>query len=234
MRSLCVECSAVLIDMKLTYNIWHFIAGEDSEATKNQLTEQILEESCDKALNKADYNWDGYISWDEYVYSLGDKEVAQHVNEFETHETDHHKRWMHWWFQSIHVYNNIPGIRQSNGHWFLLFHNGRMHPSSTLWIRLTFKENYRSRFFHSELAIRLSHNTQGMISLGNSMSQKNNFTRAYSLWFSKRVVTKTFIYFFPNHSTIFVRISHTLVILIKTHVFPPKSSKFINDRYQKR
>lgn len=92
MRSLCVECSAVLIDMKLTYNIWHFIAGEDSEATKNQLTEQILEESCDKALNKADYNWDGYISWDEYVYSLGDKEVAQHVNEFETHETDHHKR----------------------------------------------------------------------------------------------------------------------------------------------
>lgn len=49
----------------------------------------MLEDSVDKALTKADYNWDGYISWDEYVYSLGDKEVAGHVKEFETHEVDH-------------------------------------------------------------------------------------------------------------------------------------------------
>lgn len=44
------------------------------------LTDTLLEDSVDNALKKADYNWDGYISWDEYVYSLGDKEVAQHVN----------------------------------------------------------------------------------------------------------------------------------------------------------
>lgn len=46
----------------------------------------MLEESVDKALSKADYNWDGYISWDEYVYSMGDKEVEHHVKEHDTHE----------------------------------------------------------------------------------------------------------------------------------------------------
>lgn len=56
------------------------------------MTDAILEDSVDKALNKADYNWDGYISWDEYVYSLGDKEVAQHISEPETHEVDDKKR----------------------------------------------------------------------------------------------------------------------------------------------
>lgn len=47
----------------------------------------MLEESIDKALTKADYNWDGFISWDEYVYSLGDTEVNHHMNpEPEKHE----------------------------------------------------------------------------------------------------------------------------------------------------
>lgn len=67
-----------------------FIEGEESEAQKLHLTEELLMDSIDKALAKADYNWDGYISWDEYVYSLGDKEVSQHVQEHETHEDPHH------------------------------------------------------------------------------------------------------------------------------------------------
>lgn len=67
-----------------------FIEGEESEAQKLHLTEELLIDSVDKALAKADYNWDGYISWDEYVYSLGDKEVSQHVHGHETHEDPHH------------------------------------------------------------------------------------------------------------------------------------------------
>lgn len=50
----------------------------------------MLEESVDKALLKADYNWDGLISWNEYVYSMGDTEVSHHMNhDLETHEVDH-------------------------------------------------------------------------------------------------------------------------------------------------
>lgn len=36
------------------------------------MSEDALEQSVDKALAKADYNYDGYISWDEYIYSLAD------------------------------------------------------------------------------------------------------------------------------------------------------------------
>lgn len=64
----------------------YFIANDEKDAANNHLTEEALEESVDKALTKADYNWDGYISWDEYVYSMGDKEVEHHVKEYETHE----------------------------------------------------------------------------------------------------------------------------------------------------
>lgn len=67
-----------------------FIEGGDSDAQKVHLTEQVLEESIDKALAKADYNWDGYISWDEYVYSLGDNEVSEHVREYDEHHNDSH------------------------------------------------------------------------------------------------------------------------------------------------
>lgn len=53
-------------------------------------------DSVDKALAKADYDWDGYISWDEYVFSLGDQEVQHHVKEHDTHEYDHHNNTTHW------------------------------------------------------------------------------------------------------------------------------------------
>lgn len=53
-------------------------------------------DSVDKALAKADYDWDGYISWDEYVFSLGDQEVQHHVKEHATHEYDHHNNTTHW------------------------------------------------------------------------------------------------------------------------------------------
>lgn len=71
--------------------ISNFVANDESQAQSYNLTEALLEESVDKALAKADYNWDGFISWDEYVYSLGDKEVHNHMKEYETHEVDHNK-----------------------------------------------------------------------------------------------------------------------------------------------
>lgn len=72
----------------------HFIADQASQAEVEHLTEQLLEESIDKALAKADYNWDGYISWNEYVYSLGDSEVSKHVKtEYDIHEVDHKHHW---------------------------------------------------------------------------------------------------------------------------------------------
>lgn len=82
--AISVKCS--ICKMKLTKCINNFIAHDESQASKYHLTEQMLEESTDRALAKADFDWDGYISWDEYVYSLGDKEVAEHIkHEQETH-----------------------------------------------------------------------------------------------------------------------------------------------------
>ncbi|XP_055323558.1 uncharacterized protein DDB_G0283357 isoform X9 [Sitodiplosis mosellana] len=75
---------------ELIKSLIHWHANEGSEAQAQHLTDEMLADSVDKALTKADYDWDGYISWDEYVYSLGDKEVQHHVKEYETHEVDHH------------------------------------------------------------------------------------------------------------------------------------------------
>lgn len=63
-----------------------YTANDGHDEAKPHLSEESLEDSVDKALNKADYNWDGFISWDEYVYSMGDKEVEHHIKEHETHE----------------------------------------------------------------------------------------------------------------------------------------------------
>lgn len=64
-----------------------FIAGQDGT---DHMNDTVLEESIDAALLKADYDWDGYISWDEYIYSMGDQEAHQKdVNE--THEVDHNE-----------------------------------------------------------------------------------------------------------------------------------------------
>lgn len=41
------------------------------------MSEDALEQSVDKALAKADYNYDGYISWDEYIYSLADQSESK-------------------------------------------------------------------------------------------------------------------------------------------------------------
>lgn len=53
------------------------------------MTEAALEVAVDKALAKADYNLDGLISWQEYHYSLSDKD-SDHHHEYETHEVDDH------------------------------------------------------------------------------------------------------------------------------------------------
>lgn len=37
------------------------------------MDEKSLEASVDAALAKADYNFDGYISWEEYKYSMAAK-----------------------------------------------------------------------------------------------------------------------------------------------------------------
>lgn len=58
----------------------NFLVHDGSNDTKPHLTEEELETSIDGAMKKADYNWDGFISWDEYLYSMGDKTVQQHVN----------------------------------------------------------------------------------------------------------------------------------------------------------
>lgn len=36
------------------------------------MTDEGFEESIDSALAKADFNYDGAISWEEYMYSLHD------------------------------------------------------------------------------------------------------------------------------------------------------------------
>lgn len=72
--------------------------NEESHAQQEHLTEKILEDSVDQALKKADYNWDGYISWDEYVYSLGNEEVKNH----EKHDYDRKDEiWEKYWPSSI-------------------------------------------------------------------------------------------------------------------------------------
>lgn len=43
--------------------------GAKGEAHE-QIDEKSLEASVDAALEKADYNFDGFISWEEYKYSM--------------------------------------------------------------------------------------------------------------------------------------------------------------------
>lgn len=83
----CVALFSIRIDIN---NIFNFIADQENQAQQTHLTEEMLEDSVNQALAKADYDWDGYISWNEYVYSLGDKEVSHHMkHDYETHEVDH-------------------------------------------------------------------------------------------------------------------------------------------------
>lgn len=63
-----------------------FVAHDETNSTTTQLSEAELEDAADKALKKADYNWDGFITWDEYVYSLGEKEVAHHIKDVKPHD----------------------------------------------------------------------------------------------------------------------------------------------------
>lgn len=75
-RKIPYENTNLTINVKI---LQKFIGHDDANATRPHLTEAELEDAVDKALKKADYNWDGRISWDEYVYSLGEKEVQHHM-----------------------------------------------------------------------------------------------------------------------------------------------------------
>lgn len=55
----------------LEFNIHAQNIGEqESTATQYNMTMGALEIAVDDALKKADFNYDGMISWQEYVYSL--------------------------------------------------------------------------------------------------------------------------------------------------------------------
>lgn len=46
------------------------IGEQDSTATQYNMTIEALEIAVDDAIKKADFNWDGMISWQEYNYAL--------------------------------------------------------------------------------------------------------------------------------------------------------------------
>lgn len=46
------------------------IGEQESTAKEYNMTMEGLEIAVDDALKKADFNYDGMISWQEYVYSL--------------------------------------------------------------------------------------------------------------------------------------------------------------------
>lgn len=50
------------------YNYFTYIDEHGEDDAK--LTIEAMEQSVDTALAKADYNNDGMIAWDEYIYSL--------------------------------------------------------------------------------------------------------------------------------------------------------------------
>lgn len=45
------------------------------------MTEAALEIAVDDALKKADFNYDGMISWQEYMYSLAKPHGAENSDE---------------------------------------------------------------------------------------------------------------------------------------------------------
>lgn len=73
----------------MNFSIDNFIAGQDSTAEHFHLNETQLERSVDAALAKSDYDYDGYITWDEYIYSMGDPDSEHHKTEYHTDEFDH-------------------------------------------------------------------------------------------------------------------------------------------------
>lgn len=52
------------------------------------MTEAALEEAVDKALGKADYDLDGMVSWEEYHYSLYDKDSDHQTAEADNRHRD--------------------------------------------------------------------------------------------------------------------------------------------------
>lgn len=63
--------------------IFHLHLEEhDSAAAQHNMTIEALEIAVDDALKKADFNWDGMISWREYVYSLSitDTSSEEHID----------------------------------------------------------------------------------------------------------------------------------------------------------
>lgn len=62
------------------FELFHLVEN-DSTATKYNMTEAALETAVDDALKKADFNYDGMISWQEYVYSLGREKTEESSEE---------------------------------------------------------------------------------------------------------------------------------------------------------
>lgn len=66
-----------------------YVAEQESTATQYNMTTDALEIAVDDALGRADFNWDGMISWEEYGYSLAHNNVPEdHVVPTETHQTN--------------------------------------------------------------------------------------------------------------------------------------------------
>lgn len=51
---------------------WNQKDGAKDSGQETHIDEKSLEASVDAALQKADYNFDGYISWEEYKYSMSE------------------------------------------------------------------------------------------------------------------------------------------------------------------
>lgn len=69
------------------YHCWQIIFHlhldeHGSAAEQHNMTNEALEIAVDDALKKADFNWDGMISWQEYVYSLSiiDNSSEEHID----------------------------------------------------------------------------------------------------------------------------------------------------------
>lgn len=72
--------------------------GKDSKddekraANETDIDEGSLEASVDAALARADYNFDGYISWEEYKYSITEHaDLWSIIDSFIPHTTDNYK-----------------------------------------------------------------------------------------------------------------------------------------------
>lgn len=69
---------------------WFHTAEQESTAQQYNMTSDALEIAIDEALRKADTNWNGMISWEEYVYSLAHNNDGpeEHVVPTEPQQTE--------------------------------------------------------------------------------------------------------------------------------------------------